>query len=148
MKYILNKTNHCTFKSFEEGRLAPRAYCIPHSKLKAAKAADYKTERYNSDMVTILTNVLDNAIDAVQKCDEKKIIIKIIKDKEMLIIDSSNPYVGQISDGETLKTTKQDKDNHGYGIANIRQTVEANSGSCFIETQNGIFHITIAIPLT
>ena len=100
----------------------------------------------DSDLVTILTNILDNAIEAVQLCDDKRIVFKIIKDKDMLIIDSSNPYVGQIPDGETVKTTKQDKDNHGYGIANIRQTVESNNGNCFIETQDGIFHITIAIP--
>ena len=55
MKYILDKLNHCNFKSYECGRLAPRAYCIPHTKLKSAKAVDYKSERYNSDMVTILS---------------------------------------------------------------------------------------------
>ena len=59
MKYILDKLNHCTFKSYEAGRLAPRAYCIPHSKLKAAKVVDYKSERYNSDMVTILSGEWD-----------------------------------------------------------------------------------------
>lgn len=55
MKYILDKLNHCTFKKFEAGRLAPRAYAIPHGKLKDAKKADYKTERYNSDVVTVLS---------------------------------------------------------------------------------------------
>ena len=43
----------------------------------------------DSDLVTILTNILDNAIEAVQLCDDKRIVFKIIKDKDMLIIDSS-----------------------------------------------------------
>ena len=101
----------------------------------------------DSDLVTILTNVLDNAIEAVQKCEEKRLIFKIIKDYDTLIIDSSNPYIGQL-DEDSLVTTKIDKDNHGFGLANIRKTVEANNGNCFIDTQGGIFHISIAIPLS
>ncbi|MBO5896462.1 MAG: hypothetical protein J6Q83_04115 [Clostridia bacterium] len=55
MKYILDKENHYDFKKVEAGRLAPRAYAIPHSKRKDAIKADYKTERYNSDLVRILS---------------------------------------------------------------------------------------------
>ncbi len=55
MKYILDKANHSTFKMIEAGRLAPRAYAIPHSKKDSAEKADYKTERYNSDIVTVLS---------------------------------------------------------------------------------------------
>lgn len=59
MKYVLNKTNHVNFKTVELGRLAPRAYAIPHSKKADAVKADYKTERYNSDIVTILSGEWD-----------------------------------------------------------------------------------------
>ena len=66
----------------------------------------------------------------------------------MLIVDSMNPYLGQLPNEDEIVSTKVDKKNHGYGLANIRKTVAANNGSCFIETENSIFHITIAIPLT
>ncbi len=59
MKYILDKENHINFKSYEVGRLAPRAYSVPHQTLKAAKSADYKTERYNSDIIRILSGEWD-----------------------------------------------------------------------------------------
>lgn len=55
MKYILDKDNHYDFKKVESGRLAPRAYAVPHTKKKDALKADYKTERYNSDIVRILS---------------------------------------------------------------------------------------------
>ena len=55
MKYTLNKVNHYDFKTVEIGRLAPRAYAIPHSKREDAVNSDYKTERYNSDIVTVLS---------------------------------------------------------------------------------------------
>ena len=40
MKYALNKVNHYDFKTMEIGRLAPRAYAIPHSKKDAAINAE------------------------------------------------------------------------------------------------------------
>lgn len=101
----------------------------------------------DSDLVTILTNILDNAIEAVQKCDEKRIVFKIIKDSDLLIIDSTNPYTGQLPDEDSFITTKNDKKNHGFGLLNIKNTVKANNGNCFIDTEGGIFHISIAIPL-
>ena len=101
----------------------------------------------DSDLVTILTNILDNAIEAVQKCDEKRIVFKIIKDSDLLIIDSTNPYAGQLPDEDSFVTTKNDKKNHGFGLLNIKNTVKANNGNCFIDTEGGIFHISIAIPL-
>lgn len=59
MKYILDKTNHCDFKTLETGRLGARAYAIPHTEKKAAQTVDYKTERYNSDIVTVLSGEWD-----------------------------------------------------------------------------------------
>ena len=108
--------------------------------LKGVKISD-------SDLVTILTNVLDNAIEAVEKCDEKRIVFKIIKDYNTLIIDSTNPYKGKIKDEDNFLTTKNDKKNHGFGLANIKKTVEANNGNCFIDTEGGNFHISITLPL-
>lgn len=101
----------------------------------------------DSDLVTILTNILDNAIEAVQKCEEKRIVFKIIKDSDLLIIDSTNPYTGQLPDEDSFVTTKNDKKNHGFGLLNVKNTVKANKGNCFIDTEGGIFHISIAIPL-
>ena len=101
----------------------------------------------DSDLVTIITNILDNAIEAVQKCDEKRIVFKIIKDSDTLIIDSTNTYKGHIPADYDFGTTKSDKKNHGFGLANIKNTVEANKGNCFIDTEGGIFHMSITLPL-
>ena len=45
-----------------------------------------------SDIVTILSNILDNAIEATEKCDNKKSVLQISKQdqKHLLYIDSSN----------------------------------------------------------
>ena len=59
MKYSLNTVNHCDFDVMEISRYAPRAYFIPFKSSKDAKKADYKTERYNSDIVKVLSGEWD-----------------------------------------------------------------------------------------
>lgn len=102
----------------------------------------------DSDLVTILTNILDNAIEAVSGINDKKIVMKIVRNKESLCIDASNPFVGGRDIDKPRYTTKEDSLNHGYGIANIRRVVQSNDGDCFIEMRDGIFHMTILLPLS
>jgi len=99
------------------------------------------------DIVTILSNILDNAIEAAEQCNNKKIVLKITKQDNKLFIDSSNTYNGNLFPLEKRFTTKSDADNHGYGIANIRQTVSRNNGECIIDAKQGIFRISITIPM-
>lgn len=102
-----------------------------------------------SDIVTILSNILDNAIEATEKCDNKKIVLQISKQdqKHLLYIDSSNTCLPDLFIEEKLHTTKENKENHGYGISNIKYTVEKNNGECIIDQKDGIFRIIITIPL-
>jgi sensor histidine kinase YesM len=102
-----------------------------------------------SDIVTILSNILDNAIEATEKCDNKKIVLQISKQdqKHLLYIDSSNTCLPDLFIEEKHHTTKENKENHGYGISNIKYTVEKNNGECIIDQKDGIFRIIITIPL-
>lgn len=102
-----------------------------------------------SDIVTILSNILDNAIEAAVQCDTKKIVLQISKNEQerKLFIDSSNTCLVDSYNDKHRYTTKTDKDNHGYGIMNIKYAVEKNNGECIIDTKDGIFRIIITIPL-
>ena len=99
------------------------------------------------DLVTILSNILDNAIEAVSDIDNKKINLKISRTDDALYIDESNPYEGDPDIDIDHYTTKTDKTNHGYGLSNIRRTVNECNGECFIDTKDNMFYITIIIPL-
>ena len=102
-----------------------------------------------SDIVTILSNILDNAIKATESCDVKRIVLHITKQEngKVLCIDSSNTCLCDNFPGRSRYTTKDDKENHGYGISNIKYAVEKNNGECIIESREGIFRIIISIPL-
>lgn len=54
MKYSFEHKNYSNFNIFEENKMPPRAYLIPFKSLKNLKATDYLSERYKSDMVTLL----------------------------------------------------------------------------------------------
>ena len=43
MKYLINKTNHCDFKTIAVNRLDPRAYFIAHKKKSDAKKVKMQT---------------------------------------------------------------------------------------------------------
>ena len=99
----------------------------------------------SSDLVTILSNMLDNAIEAAEQCEEKRITLKMQMSGDLLLIDSTNTMNAPTDTGSRFHTTKPDKANHGYGIGNIKRAVDNNGGQCMIESKDGLFHITIVM---
>ena len=99
------------------------------------------------DITVILGNLLDNAIEACRELDEseRKIVLKINENKSKLTIYIQNKF------DKTLKkehgdfaTTKDDKNEHGYGIKNIKKSVEKNKGACeFDIVDENIFTVLI-----
>lgn len=59
MKYTLEFDNHNTFKIFEKNKLHPRAYFIPYSSNSTLRKTDFRKERYESDLVTVLSGEWD-----------------------------------------------------------------------------------------
>ncbi|MBE6844950.1 MAG: GHKL domain-containing protein [Ruminococcus sp.] len=93
------------------------------------------------DISTILTNLLDNAAYALDKAKNEKILnIRILYRKGMLIISISNSYNGIVlyENGEIV-TTKNNKAEHGKGVANIRKTIEKYNGLLKFTHDESIF---------
>ena len=103
----------------------------------------------DEDVVTILANLLNNAIEACEKCKDNKIIkLKFIKKEDKVIISVKNTYNDTIryENGE-IKTTKSLKpEEHGVGIKNVLKIIEKYSGSYVIQEQNEEFFFSIIIP--
>lgn len=90
------------------------------------------------DLVAILGNLLDNALEAVEgtEGDLRFINLTIRRINEMLIIKLENgcKAVPVMAEGE-LKTTKQDTDLHGWGLKSVCTTAEHYDGT--VETEYG-----------
>lgn len=82
-----------------------------------------------NDVCTILSNLLDNAIEATQKVEESKYIKLIIRRaKYFLFIRVSNPSK-KMKEFEVLpKTTKDNKNLHGWGLQSVNDVVEKYNG--------------------
>lgn len=90
-----------------------------------------------SDLCIILSNALDNAIEACMNnnFNETKVIeIKCAILQNVQIIRISNP-----NEKESTETTKPDKKNHGFGLYNIRKTVEKLNGQMHIPEKTPFF---------
>ena len=104
----------------------------------------------DEDVVTILSNLLDNAIEACEKCEDKRVIkFKLVKEEDRIIIAVKNAYNYDIvyEHGEVKTTKTFEADEHGVGIKNILKTIEKYGGSYVIEDKNKEFYFSIIIPL-
>lgn len=98
-------------------------------------------------LTIILGNLLDNALEGSRKREEAWILMRASYEKGMLffnIRNSCDPKQLKFSDGEYI-TTKQDPENHGYGLKSVRQAVEEYNGSVEVECQNRIFDVTLVL---
>lgn len=97
----------------------------------------------NTDLCIILSNALDNAIEACYSCDNDKTINVYSGFKHgYFILKIKNPTVNNIADGK-MATTKTDKTNHGFGLANIKRIVHKYNGYISTSCENNFFTLNI-----
>lgn len=99
------------------------------------------------DLVVIIGNLLDNAIDALNKQREGYFEIHITYKQGMLLITTKNTYDGIIiKHGNKLVSTKKNaKEPHGIGLSNVRRIIEKYQGEMIIDTENQIFNVYIIL---
>lgn len=103
----------------------------------------------DEDVVTILSNLLNNAIEACEKCDDKKIIkLKFVNEDNMIIIAVKNTFSHPIcyENGEIKSSKISRAEEHGVGIKNIIKVIEKYNGSYIIEDSKNEFYFSIIIP--
>lgn len=104
----------------------------------------------DEDIVTILSNLLDNAIEACKKCDNGKRILKLkfVHEDGMIKIGVKNTFSNPIvyENGEIKSTKLVQTEEHGVGIKNIIEVIEKYGGSYIIKDDNYEFYFSIIIP--
>lgn len=95
------------------------------------------------DLCIILSNALDNAVEACCLCDgEKKINVYSALKHGYFVLKIKNPTVNTNVNGR-LSTTKSDKINHGFGLANIKRTLKKYNGCLSTSCEDNIFTLNI-----
>lgn len=101
----------------------------------------------DEDIVLILSNLLNNAIEAAEQCEDAVIKLKFVIEGEQIILSVINTFSKEpvMSDNKFFTTKTEDADRHGIGLENIKDTVKKYDGSCVIRHDEKNFKVAILI---
>jgi len=98
-------------------------------------------------LVVLLSNLLDNAIEACIRVDKQKDIYCSIISNETLFISVRNTSIPVEVVDNTVVTSKSDKHNHGYGMAAIKMVLDELNADYTFEYSNGWFQFVADIEI-
>ncbi len=95
----------------------------------------------DTDICVLLSNLLDNAIEASQSVIEHPTITLTITNQQnyLCILVRNRIMQSVLKQNEQLKTTKRNKKNHGLGLYSVGQIVDKYEGMKNFYEKNGYF---------
>lgn len=100
------------------------------------------------DLLILLGNLIDNAIDACRKVEDKKISLSIVSVSGFIRILVKNTCEESVlKENPDLKTSKEDKEIHGFGVLSIRDIVDRYEGICEYYEENSMFCCVVVLPV-
>ena len=96
------------------------------------------------DIYILFGNALDNAIECVQKYseDKREISLASFAKGNIVKVHIENRCEESVDAGD-LKTTKQDKDDHGFGMRSMRRIAEKYGGNLTVSVSDNRFCVDI-----
>lgn len=122
-----------------------KSYEIP---VKISITNDLKMFKNSSDIISLIGNILDNAISYLSKNKVKNNEINFSTGYEgsySIIKCRNNILDSVLFNNPSLKTDKKDKDNHGKGITIINSIAHKYNGDVIIKERNKEFVITVIL---
>lgn len=101
------------------------------------------------DMVILLSNLLDNAIEACAKVPGNKVIrVDSVLKKNTWVLTVQNPTIADaVIENNSVRTTKENKNLHGFGLKNIEQVAKKYDGFMHIECEDGVFKTRVTMNI-
>lgn len=122
-----------------------KSYGIP---VKLSITNDLKMFKNSSDIISLIGNILDNAISYLSKNKVKNNEINFSTGYEgsySVIKCRNNILDSVLFNNPSLKTDMKDKDNHGKGITIINSIAHKYNGDVIIKERNKEFIITVIL---
>ncbi|MBD5465653.1 MAG: GHKL domain-containing protein [Lachnospiraceae bacterium] len=99
------------------------------------------------DLSILLNNGLENAAEALEKCQEKPLYLEIssFAKGNMFFLEIKNSFSGTLAydrERNIFHTTKQEKSYHGYGLKNMQKAVEKYYGKIEYRVEERFFVLT------
>lgn len=97
-------------------------------------------------LCTIFSNLLNNAIEAAEKTDKRKIWVICRYTQEEIIVEIGNYFnCTDRIEKTNLQTSKIDQNYHGWGMKNVRDSVEECKGLIDIEVIEDQFIVSVTL---
>ena len=97
-------------------------------------------------LVVLLSNLLDNAIEACEKVPEKRMIHCRILLGDTLFLSVRNTSLPVVISNGNIQTTKPNKKDHGFGLIGIRHILDRHQAEYTYQYQDGWFQFVAEIP--
>lgn len=108
--------------------------------------------RHSFDINVMLGNLLENAIEAAGKTENKYLSVHIKLKRGILKVKIENSFESsyilrkeQNRKDTILKTTKPFTEQHGIGLKNVKKIVEKYNGTMAVTAQEGIFCVNLLL---
>lgn len=102
----------------------------------------------DQDIVILLSNLLNNALEAAQVCTDKTVWLDMAAEEKQFALSVTNSCrMKPPRNGDTYVTTKTVQPHmHGIGIENIKSVVTKYHGNYAIKEEDSLFSFSILIP--
>ena len=134
---VIDRILHFKGKEMSEKNIDFRVETIPLEGVNIGHGA----------LISILTNIFDNAIEACERINNPWISCKVQEDKTYglhMIVENTKRNDIMI-DVKNIFTTKADRELHGYGITIIKELVEKNGGELQMEDKGEVFYLEFKV---
>ena len=93
-------------------------------------------------MVTVLANLLDNAIEACEKIEGDRVIRVSAVLKQSFLFSVRNTTLPVEIKNDTIQTTKPNASLHGFGLSNIKLILNKYHADFVMDYEDGWFQFT------
>ena len=101
----------------------------------------------DTDLCTILSNGLENALHAVEKLESSFRYVDFYCEAKQnkLLIEIKNPYIREVIMENGIPISNEP--GHDYGCQSIHSITQQHHGICTFQTKQNIFILRIVLPL-
>lgn len=126
-------------------RIAWRSCSLKDIDFKIDVQLPKKTSLNDIDFVSVMGNLLENAIEAASKCDNPSVSIYSKVSNDRLLMEIRNTFSGKVKWTESGLTTT--KDGGGIGLRSVRHILSRHKGLLQQEESGNIFISRVIMPI-
>ena len=127
-------------------------YLLPLKESHTISVQGYISEKISMDereLCILVSNMVKNAVEALQKIKDGYLWIKIREGEEFLYIEVKNSFQGEVvfdKKGMPI-SSKKNRENHGIGTYNIIDIAKKNGGTYQIEIEEQVFKAEVYVRI-